>query len=140
MSFDTYAYFWVAGFDGSPDAITRDLGLQPTEVWAKGDSWYPGRPRPDSVWHLHSTLPRTEMFMEEHLEALLTLIEPKAEAIGSLRSRYAVGISCVGYYRNEHPGFHLSAALIARLHVLSLDVDFDLYCCGELEPPSGRDD
>ncbi len=39
-----------------------------------------------------------------------------------------IGINCVGYYYNEHPGFPLSAGLLCRLAAFSMDVDFDLYC------------
>ncbi len=129
--YDTYAYFWVRGFEVPPSVISRELGLDPTETWVKGEPWLPGRNRSFNTWHLHSPLPRTEVFMDMHLEALLSLLEPQAAAIQSTRSRYEFGINCVGYYHNENPGFHLSAALIARLHVLALDVDFDLYCCCE---------
>jgi hypothetical protein len=69
--------------------------------------------------------------MDKHLEALLAIIEPKAAAIRSLQSKHEVGINCVGYFYGENPGFHLSRDLIARLYALSLEIDFDLYCCGE---------
>lgn len=72
--------------------------------------------------------------MDRHLEALAGLLEPLAAHIQTLNPQFEKGINCVGYYRGTHPGFHLSAGLISRLHALSLDVDFDLYCCvGEPE-------
>jgi hypothetical protein len=129
--YDTYAYFWVGEFEGSPEAVTAVLGLEPTETWKKGDPWLENRPRQSSRWRLMSPLPRTEMFMDKHLEALLSILEPKTAAIRVLQTEHEIGINCVGYFYGENPGFHLSRGLIARLHALSLDIDFDLYCCGE---------
>jgi hypothetical protein len=126
--YDTYAYFWVRGFAGSPAMVTDELGVHPTESWSAGDPWIPGKPREFGSWHLHSPLPRSEAFMERHLEALLERLEPFADRIHTIRQRFEAGINCVGSYHDEHPGFHISAALISRLHALALDVDFDLYC------------
>jgi hypothetical protein len=126
--YETYAYFWVSNFDCPPEDIGLRLGLVPTESWTKGDQWLPNKDRTYNCWQLCSPLPRDEVFLDRHLEALLKLIESKEDIIDKLSQEFQCGINCVGYYYEEHPGFHLSAELIARLAKIGLDVDFDLYC------------
>ena len=127
---ETYASLWFSDFTCSPSQITERLGLAPTECWEKGEPWLPGALRQSNAWHLYSPLPRSERFLEQHLEALLEMIEPCQAKLLALAQDYDCGINCVGYFEGEHPGFHLSAKLIGRLNKLSLDVDFDLYCLG----------
>ena len=128
---ETYAYFWVADFDVPHDAITAAVGLSPSRAWNKGEPAPSGRPAKSSRWELHSVLPRDEIFVDKHIEALVPVLEPRARAIIDLGTRYECGISCVGKFYDANPGFHLSADLIARLAALKLPVDFDLYCYSE---------
>ena len=127
--YQTYAYFYVLGFESAPAAISRRLGLKPDKIWLKGEDWLPQNPRKFNNWQVHSSLEQSEIFLDAHLPSVLNIIEPKRVEILKLRDEGCdVGINCVGYYYNEHPGFHLSAKLIARLAAFSMDTDFDLYC------------
>jgi Domain of unknown function (DUF4279) len=145
----TYAYLNISEFDCHHSEITAFLGLEPTEAGTKGEvlSSSPSkRPdiqikpeRPDiqikyrrSIWKLYSPKPKSEIFIDSHVEAVLELIESKLELIKELTTKYSVGINCVGFYTNANPGFHLSSALIQRVAQLGLWIDFDLYCsCDE---------
>ncbi len=128
--YETYAYFYVSDFVGEASEITRQLELEPTETWLKGDVWYyPQRPRPFSRWKLCSPLDRSEIFLDRHIEAVLNIIEPKRTRILELQTHgCTIGMNCVGYYYSSNPGFGLSAKLLSRLAAFSMDVDFDLYC------------
>jgi hypothetical protein len=133
--FDTYAYFWVEGFECSLDTISSVLNLQPTDFHLKGDviSEVNQRFRKRSSWKFQSSLPRSEPFQDSHLENLLTVLKDRKEAIAQLNKNYEVGINCVGYYTNVNPGFHMSADLIKSYAELGLSIDFDLYNSCELE-------
>ncbi len=129
----TYAYFYVSDFAGEASEITCKLGLEPTKTWLKGDAWLPNKPRAFSCWELYSPVDCAEIFLDTHLKAILDIIEPKRTQILELREQgYSIGINCVGYYYDAHPGFNLSAELLSRLSTFSMDIDFDLYClCAE---------
>lgn len=127
--FETYAYFFVCDFEENPSEITDKLEIQPTKTWMKGDIGLTNKLREFNNWEVHSPLERSEIFLNKHIEAVLDIIEPKQVLILKFRENgWHIGINCVGYYSDEHPGFHLSSNIISRLAKLSLDVDFDLYC------------
>jgi hypothetical protein len=128
MPFDTYAYFYVTDFECDATEISKQLQLVPTETRHKGDTINAHRKRLRNDWHLHSPLPRTENAQDRHLAALLELLESKREQVLKVSATYDCGISCVGYYTDENPGFHLDPDLISRLASFGLSVDFDLYC------------
>ena len=128
--YDTYAYFYVSDFDGDASEITHKLELEPTQTWHKGDVWLRApRLRPESNWEIHSSIDRSEIFLDAHIEAVLDIIEPKKAQILELQAQgCTIGINCVGLYYDAHPGFNLPAKLLSRLAAFSMDVDFDLYC------------
>ena len=126
--YETYAYLWVRGFDPPHSRISDALGLEPSEAFHEGDPWYKDRTRPFSSWHLTSPLPRTEVFLDAHIEALLDVLEPKREQLAEVAARYEVGMNCVGYYTSANPGIHLSAEVLRCCAGLGLSIDFDLYC------------
>lgn len=124
---DTYAYFWVQGFDCAPQEISRRLGLSPTEVQLKGEVITGNRARQVSSWNFYSPLPRGDEVLDAHVVALLNALEPCTDAIRAASQQYETGINCVGYYYSANPGFHFSRDTIQRLGALGLPVDFDLY-------------
>lgn len=127
--FNTYAYFWVGEFDCDPTEITDLLKIEPSRVVLKGEPLNPATHtvRKKSFWEFRSSLPTTEMFQDAHLENLLSVLTPLKNEIAQLQLKYETGISCVGYYTNVNPGFHLSAELIKSCAFLNLCIDFDLY-------------
>lgn len=124
---DTYAYFWIEGFQCDPEQISHRLGMSPTEVNLKGELLAGNRVRDKNSWSIASPLARGDEFIDSHLEALLELIAPHAPEIKAIAQECEIGINCVGYFYSSHPGFHLSRELIQSLSVLELSVDFDLY-------------
>lgn len=135
MSFDTYAYFFVHGFDCPVQQISELLQLKPSSTWLKSEAGIAGRRRQFSNWELHSPLPRTEVFQDSHLKSLLEILESRREKVLQAISRYECGLQCVGYYTNENPGFHMEAGLVSRIAAFGLSVDFDLYCLCDHEQP-----
>lgn len=139
--FTKLTYFYVSGFDGDASEISGKLELEPTQTWHKGDAWLPVKTRSFSNWEIHSSLDRSEIFLDAHIKAVLDIIEPRRAQILELQSQGCdIGINCVGYYYGTHPGFGLSAELLSRLAAFSMDVDFDLYClCANDEEPNSSE-
>ena len=129
QEYDTYAYYWVRGFECNHSNISEALNLQPTTIKVKGEEskHIKGRNIKENVWQFHSSLPRTETFQDAHLVKLLESLLPRKSEILALNKKFESGINCVGYYTNSHPGFHLSSKLLSNLAKLELDIDFDLY-------------
>ena len=130
---EIHVYLSVSGFEPAPPAeVTALLGLEPTAAWKDGDR-VPGRPdarRPGSAWRIQSPPPRTATF-EDQLQALLEILETRADQVRAAAKRYHAQISCAGYFASFNPGFGLSAQHVARIAALGLSMDFDLYCLPE---------
>ena len=128
---DTYAYFFVRDFDCDVSEITGLLGFAPTEAHNRNAPLPSGRRRKFSSWRRVSDLPRDTVFVSEHLEALLPILESHRAEIESVSTKFHLGLQCVGYFTDAHPGFHMTTDLLARVASLKLSIDFDLYCyCG----------
>lgn len=137
--YETYAYFWISGAFATSE-ITAVIGISPTETREQGEpmKYRPGKIREESVWKVHSPLPRDEIFMDAHISALLGVLEPKRDVRKTLQSKYETGINCVGYYTDANPGFHMSTELIQKLADWNVPVDFDLYCLCDHEEAESK--
>ena len=131
---DVYAYFWVEATACSLEAITAQLQIKPTDVSVIGASRSDDFPK-RNLWRLLSPIPRGDSFLQDHVDALLAILEKSASTLVDLGANCEIGISCVGYYFGSNPGLHLSASLIQRLAALRLSVDFDLYNYAGEEAP-----
>jgi hypothetical protein len=123
-----YAYFRVAAEHLPLEEISQMLGLEPTESWKKGDPGKYNPSRPDSGWCFHSPLPRSETNLLLHIEALLPILEARADAVRALAERYETQLVCVGKYDGSaSPGLFLSRETVALIASLRLAIDEDLY-------------
>jgi Domain of unknown function (DUF4279) len=132
---DAYAYFWVEGFVSACEEVTAQMGIAPSKTRTVGDLWPSGRPVEKNWWELPSPLKRGDSLLQDHIEALLDVLESRTTSVVALASAASVGINCTGYYFGANPGLHLSARLIERLAALRLSVDFDLYNYAEKDAP-----
>jgi hypothetical protein len=71
---------------------------------------YPDVTHRHSRWTLKSPLPLSAS-VEEHLNALLSALEPNAEGIRAIQSRFPTHIGCAVYFQTHNPGFQLSATV-----------------------------
>ncbi len=129
---ESHVCLWVSDFGDDPGVVTEALGIAPTSAWAEGDP-LPGGPairRTSSVWMLQSPLP-LQAHVDDHIEALIPLLEPLKERIRDCAGRFSTGIGCaIYYYQDFTPGIHFSQEAVQRIAALGLDIDLDLYFLG----------
>lgn len=132
MEHEAHICFVVLDFGQDPSVVTAVVGFEPTEAWLEGQPMRgnPSAHHTHSRWMLKSPLPLSAS-VEDHLEALLSALEPHAVRIREAACRFSAGISCAIYFHSVNPGFHISNALAARVAAIGLGLDFDLYCLGE---------
>ncbi len=135
---ETRLYLSVGEFGADPSVVTEFLGLTPTFAAAAGEP-LPHRPsmrRKHGRWEFGSPLAVTES-VAAHLDALLPMLEQRAELIRALLSKYPALLQCVIYVREGcNLGFDLPVELLARVAALGLALDFDIYCLGSEESPA----
>jgi len=122
-----YTYFRVKGDQLPLDDITSCMGIVPTESWQRGDPGKFNPSRPDAGWCLYGPLPRSELSLDRHIDALLALLDDRSSVILDLGQQFEVWVQCVGYYSSSSPGFHLSRHTVQRIAKLGLPIDVDLY-------------
>jgi hypothetical protein len=129
----TYAYFAVFGPD-AVEAITAHLGLSPSRIWSKDDPRVKGgTPLGTTKWVLDSDVGKDRAW-NEHLAALLPILESRQSKIRDLPEGHEATLQCVAYFRSANPGFSLSPDIMSRVANLGLELDFDIYCLGPVEP------
>jgi len=121
-----YAYFHISG-QGTHEAISELLGLKASESWNAGDlSPQNGRPCKFMRWILSSDLDDTHP-MSEHIEALLLVLNTRADALRKLWVDFDLTLQCVGYFPPSGHGFHLDREQIRQAARLGLALDLDFY-------------
>jgi hypothetical protein len=72
----TYAYFYVRGFNCLPDEISKVLMIEPTEAWMKGDEWGPKniRQRKESSWIYKTSKSENDHYSNVHFEELVGIL------------------------------------------------------------------
>ena len=125
---DTNVSFSVVNFDGSPNKITNELGLDPDQQWLKGESSNDqGGIHTHSRWAITRSI-SMEDSLENQLGDLLDVLEARADAVRGVAANYEAGISVYGYIREAtHPETYLEPKTLARLVGLNLSLDFDFY-------------
>jgi hypothetical protein len=139
MATNSHVGFCVYEFGDDPSVVTELINIAPTESWPAGERIHnhPSATWRKAKWELKSPLP-LEMPVEDHLTALLPLLEGKAEDVSKVIERHEAEIRCAVYYHEEHcnQGFHLGENVVARMAKLGLSIDFDLYFLGGDDVPA----
>jgi hypothetical protein len=134
MSGDRESHEYKASLRVLSDTVTlaelRTRLGEPTNGYDIGDpvSTALGAPqRQAACWLLESGLDRTRP-LDEHIAALIAIVEERREAFDSLRDRCEIDIFCgVFSGKDAQGGFGLDPTLTGRLSNLGLPVEFDIY-------------
>ena len=129
MPSETHTFFAVFDFGDDPSVVTEIMGIEPTKAWCKGDP-VPNHPtgiRTHTRWALSSGL-STDEPLEAHLEALLTTLEARYEAVRRCAKEFHACIRAAIYFAEVNPEFFISPSLAVRLGKMGVPLEFDLYC------------
>jgi hypothetical protein len=127
--------FIIYDFDDlSHDEISQMVGIQPTFARSKGEKKNPGNPDSplfkNNRWGIDSGIDQHSNF-DDHMNALLDIIEPRLDILRSLCSKYYCEISCgmFVYFDNGEstPWVHLDARYNRINAALKMEFDLDLY-------------
>ncbi|MCB1836817.1 MAG: DUF4279 domain-containing protein [Alcanivoracaceae bacterium] len=127
MNNDHHVYFAVFGFDCDHLAVTLAAGIEPDDIWRKGESFtevLPEAVRRENRWILSSQLDQHASH-RDHFEKLLLKLERLGPALDTLRAEYRCGIGVSRYFFMDDPGFYLPEDIIARYQALGFDISFD---------------
>ena len=125
-----------------PDEVSALLGRQPSRSHRKGEgsssvsksassgsSTEPtseSTSEPTGVWILDSGL-SGKAEIEEHVEALLSLVSNDSDEWASLTSRFSASILCSACLDEYNEGFEISPRLAQSLADRGLVIAFDIY-------------
>lgn len=124
---DHHVYFAAFGFDDDPFTLTLLAGIEPDDIWRKGESFSAALPeavRLDNRWIISSGLDR-DASHSDHFEKLLLKLERLGPALDALRADYRCGIGVSQYFFMDDPEFYLRADLIERYRALGFAISFD---------------
>lgn len=137
MTNEISVYLVLAEFDYDPDRVTTATGLQPEEIWRKGDQIGPtSRYREDNGWRISSGAEKS-VGLDEQVNALLDRIEPAGASISELAKTCYLEIACVVKAYEYVPEMHLESSTIQKIAQLGAEIDIDFYCLIE---EAGQDD
>jgi hypothetical protein len=126
---ESRAYLWVRDYGEDASVVTNLIGMEPTYVQVTGQPMpqFPKMLARVHCWKLHSPLP-SDAHLDDHIEALLGLLEPHAAAVRAASERFEAGVNVYVYYhRDFNPGINLSQRAVQLLASMNLSIDFDLY-------------
>lgn len=127
----------IYDFECSPDELTMQLGLEPTETYIKGETRLVGKIKhkvinKENAWVLKSTL-SVNSSVEEHILHLLKIIEPYEERFLKIANKYYTEFSCGIHFYEVNPGIQFDEKIIKKIARLNARIDLDMYCMSNYE-------
>jgi len=128
-----HAWLLVRSFEFHPKEITKQLGLEPTDIKVKGEYRIVGKKKPhkmlnkENLWILDSELPRN-IPIEKHLEHLVNKIKPYKQNFIKIANQYSLELTCAIYYYEANPGINLDKNILKELAELNIELGLDIYC------------
>jgi hypothetical protein len=129
LSEEVKVTFRFVGDNVNPEVITSTIGLQPSDAHAKGEivEKQPEQIYPTGFWGLKSSIP-PDRTLEEHLENLLDILEPKASLIKKLRDIGLVpNFYCGCFIAGAATSFSLKADIFQRIANIGASLEYHLY-------------
>lgn len=123
---ETIVRLKVLSPDRTPDQITATFGLSCDSCWRIGDERaHTTIKEKTNGWVLGSGLSKTAS-LEEHIDALLAVLDARADSVRSIAATSEVVLSCV-VYADTPPALYFDQRVIQRLARLGANLDVDLY-------------
>jgi len=126
-----------------PDIVTSKLGLVPTHQARKGEFMSPrsARVATTSVWSIDSASTVDADTIEPHLEWMLDLIEPRAQALSALVAEDAFAYAdCYWASVGRSGGPWVAPESMGRLAALNLPLVVSFYATDDVDEGSSSTD
>jgi hypothetical protein len=117
----------IGEFDG--DALSQQLGLDPSSYTRKGDKNRLGETLEWDIWRLSSPLDKN-LPLEEHLAWLIETLEPHYESLKQITPDARVDVFC-SITANEQDGFSLSPRALSIFSDLKIKMEVSLILGSE---------
>lgn len=127
-------YFSMFADEFPLDAVTKQLDIEPTESYKKGDIIKKISPTENQVraytcWKL-STGYQESLDVGEQMDMIIDLIGDKSAIINNLKRQF--GLECrftivIIMHNGYTPGLYLDQSIIAFANSINADFDIDLY-------------
>jgi hypothetical protein len=124
-------YLVISGFEGSPVAISRVLGIQPTRKKLRGEPVSFGElqtklTRKANFWLLDSGCP-TAATLTDQVAAVVRQVEGAAPRFADLPKGTTVTLSCAIYDYSRDVALVFDAPVISALAAIGADLNIDYY-------------
>ena len=131
---DVRAYLSLDSDTLSPEEIEVRIGLPATRGFRIGEprSSRPGSPVATYNWYTLDSPASRASGIDQHLDALFALLQPRADAVASVVGEIGGGVINVCYngWQGSMGGVHLTADQAMLLGRMGLALDVDLYAEG----------
>lgn len=137
------AYFSMIGDQFPLDRVTRDLAIEPTETFVKGEiienrgpATVKARRRLETDWTL-STGYQKSFDINDQLQPLLALLEGKEKDLIRLKNEYNISYLfsiVIEVENNETPAMYLEKEFIDFASAIGAEIAFDLYIMEREDP------
>ena len=134
MSTEIIVSLLITGHGMDPDALSEQLGVQPTEAWRKGDALpHTTMQRKEDGWCL-SVGPFESIDIPECARILIEKVEPFRDRLKEILDAHRLDppeLSCVAYVEEEnYPIVHFDKDLVEILASLGAEIDVDVIHVG----------
>jgi hypothetical protein len=125
----TYATLRVYSESLDPSEMTNRLGIEPTDWQRHGEEWQSGsQPAALHCWFLSSKGKVASSDVRQHLDWLLGIVVPRADAVRSLQSNGCrMDVFCFWVSASGHGGPSVRPTQMRELAELGLELSFDVY-------------
>lgn len=127
------AWFLIRGFEFHPRELTKQIGIEPTDIKVKGE-YRIVNPKTshkmlnkENLWILYSSLPHN-VPIEQHIEHLLNKIRPSKQNFIRIAKQYSLEFTCAIYYYEANPGINLTNKILREIAELGIELGLDIYC------------
>lgn len=122
--------FSLYGDDFNPALITKQLKIEPSETYIKGEQIRDGKiKRKETSWSI-STKYEISLDINDQINKIMTLLYGKEAIITDLKKKYDLNILfmiVVNIENNDKPAMYFRKSFIHFLSDIDAEVGFDLY-------------
>lgn len=86
--FNTYVYFSLVGDNFSPDKVSSELAIEPTESWQSGDKGKYKKELTFSCWKLSTEKGKEYLDIDKLVNEIINQLKDKIDIINGLKLKY----------------------------------------------------